>query len=90
MKITITNEGADLDPLGEHTEDEVEAVSLALERAHEKALKVRFPDAEIEFGGEDTTYCVIVTGTDLDDPCDTQLEVQRICESVWELGDFWI
>ena len=91
MNITITHDQNSIDPSATYSDDQFIEVQSSLESEYLKNLKKEFPDAEIDFchgdsGGKD----IAVTGTGLNYPYDIEDEVQRICESVFETGNFWV
>jgi hypothetical protein len=88
MKITISHDQTTIDPSATYNEADFADVQKQLETEYERAIRAEYPDAEIEFDG--TAYDIRVTGTGLDDPRETQAEIQRICEEVFETGLFWI
>ena len=89
MKITISHTQSSIDPSATYTDEQFPNVLESLESEYEKAILAEYPDAEIEFKNEDSTYSVRVTQTGLDDPSEIEDNVQRICESVFETGNFW-
>jgi hypothetical protein len=90
MKITISHDQDSIDPSATYSDDQFAEVKAALEAEYEKAILATYPDAEIDFGGSDTTYAIRVTGTGMDDPSEIEQDVQGICESVFETGNFWL
>jgi hypothetical protein len=90
MKITISHTQSSIDPSGTYSDEEFPAVRKALESEYQTALLAEYPEAEIEFLNEDSTYGVRVTGTGLDDPREIEETVQGICEGVFETGNFWV
>lgn len=90
MKITISHDQSSIDPSATYSNDRFPAVKTALESEYRKALLAEYPNSEIEFMETAATYSIVVTGTSLDDPSEIVDNVQRICESVFETGTFWI
>jgi hypothetical protein len=91
MKITIKHDQSSIDPNTTYSDEQFESVIDSLEREYESEIRKSYPEAEIEFERGD--YCgagIIVTDTGLDDPSDDQDEIQRICELVYETGNFWV
>ena len=89
MKITISHDQSSIDPSATYTDEQFPAVREALESEYTAALTKAFPDAEIEFSNSSDTYSIRVTDTGLEDPREIEDEVQGICESVFETGNFW-
>jgi len=90
MNITIKHSQNTIDPNATYSDEQFEEVLESLEREYERELKNVYPHAEINFERED--YCgssILVTDTGLDDPSDDAFEIQRICELVYETGNFW-
>lgn len=90
MKITISHDQDSIDPSATYSDEQFVEVKAALESEYEKAILAAYPDAEIDFGGSDTTYAIRVTGTGMDDPNEIEQDVQSICGSVFETGNFWV
>lgn len=90
MKITISHEQDSIDPSATYSEEQFVEVRKALEAEYKKAILAEYPEAEIDFSGTDTTYAIRVTGTGMDDPSEIEDNVQSICESVFETGNFWL
>ena len=90
MKITITHDQSSVDPSATYTEEQFGEVLESLESEYTAAIKKEFPDAEIEFVNGSDTYSVRITETGMDDPSETESEIQRILEAVYETGNFWI
>lgn len=90
MKITISHDQEGIDPSATYTNEQFVAVRKALEAEYEKAILAEYPEAEIDFGGTDTTYAIRVTETGMDDPSEIEDNVQSICETVFATGDFWL
>ena len=91
MKITITHDQNSIDPSAIYSDEQLLTVQSALEVEYQAELRKLFPNAEIKFsygdsGGKD----IAVTDTGFDNPYDIEYEVQRICESVFETGNFWV
>lgn len=90
MKITITHDQSSIDPAATYSDEQFPAVRDALEADYTAALTAAFPTAEIEFRNGSDTYSIRVTETGRDDSSEIKDEVQSICESVFEVGNFWI
>jgi hypothetical protein len=90
MKITISHDQESIDPSATYPEDQFAEVRNALEADYEKAILAVYPESEIDFSGTDATYAIVVTETGMDDPSEIEKNVQNICESVFETGNFWI
>ena len=90
MKITIGHDQDSIDPSATYSDEQFAEVRKALEAEYEKSILAEYPEAEIDFSGTDTTYAIRVTGTGMDDPSGIEENVQSICESVFEAGNFWI
>jgi hypothetical protein len=90
MKITISHDQDSIDPSATYSDEQFVEVRKALEAEYEKAILAQYPEAEIDFGGTDTTYAIRVTETGMDDPSDIEDNVQSICEGVFETGNFWL
>ena len=65
-------------------------VKESLEREYTKAIRAEYPDAEIEFEDSTDTHCLVVKDSGLDDPSEIHFNIQRITETVFETGIFWI
>ena len=90
MKITISHDQSSIDPSATYSDEQFVEVRKALEAEYEKALEAEYPGVEIEFKESSDTYSIRVTGTGLDDPSEIEYNVQSICETVYETGNFWI
>jgi len=90
MKITISHDQDSIDPSATYADEQFEEVRAALEAEYETAILAEYPEAEIDFGGTDTTYAIRVTGTGMDDSSEIEDNVQHICETVFETGKFWL
>lgn len=90
MKITISHDQDSIDPSATYSDEQFVEVRKALEAEYEKAILAEYPEAEIDLGGTDTTYAIRVTETGMDDPSEIEDNVQSICETVFETGDFWL
>ncbi len=90
MKITISRNQATTDPSATCSEAEFAEIQKRLETEYERAIRAEYPDAEIEFSDNVTTYSIRVTDTGLDDPREIEADIQRICDGVFETGLFWI
>jgi hypothetical protein len=89
MKITITHDQSSIDPSATCSDEQFEQVRQALEAEYELAILAEYPNAEIEFAVSSDTYAIRVTESGMDDPSDIEDNVQRICECVYETGNFW-
>jgi len=90
MKITIKHSQDSVDPSASYSDDQFEEVINSLEGEYAREIKKVYPDAKIDFERGD--YCgksIIVSDTGIEDPSDDEDEIQRICESVYETGNFW-
>lgn len=90
MKITISHTQSSIDPSATYSDDQFAEVLKSIEAEYENAILSEYPDAEIEFRNEDTTYSVRVTRTGMEDPSKIEDDVQRIVEDVYATGNFWI
>ena len=90
MKITISHDQDTIDPSSTYSDDQFVEVKAALESEYETAILKGYPDAEVDCSGTDTTYSIRVTETGMDDPSDIETDIQRICELVFETGNFWV
>ena len=90
LKITISHDQDSIDPSATYADEQFEEVRAALEAEYETAILAEYPEAEIDFGGTDTTYAIRVTGTGMDDSSEIEDNVQHICETVFETGKFWL
>ena len=90
MKITISHDQDSIDPSATYSDEQFAQVRNALEAEYEKAILTEYPEAEIDFSGTDTTYAIRVTCTGMDDPSEIEENVQHICETVYETGNFWM
>jgi len=90
MKITIRHDQSSIDPSATYTDEQFPQVKSALEREYTKAILAEYPEAEIEFEDSTDTHCLIVKNTGLDDPSEIEDNIQRLTETVFETGNFWI
>ena len=90
MKITISHTQESIDPSATYSDEQFVEIRNALETEYEKAILIEYPEAEIDFSGTNTTYAVRVTETGMDDPSKIEEDVQHICETVFEIGTFFI
>jgi len=90
MKITIRHDQSSIDPSANYTDEQFAEVKDSLESQYTKAILVKYPDAEIEFEESTDTYSVVVQDSGLDDPSDVHFDIQRILETVFEAGMFWL
>ena len=90
MKITIRHDQNSIDPSATYTDEQFPQVQASLEREYTKAILAEYPDAEIEFEDSADIYCLIVKTSGLDDPSEIEDNIQRITETVFETGLFWI
>lgn len=90
MKITISHDQSSIDPSATYSDEQFVGVRKALEAEYEKALEAEYPGVEIEFKESSDTYSIRVTESGLDDPSEIEYNVQNICETVYETGNFWI
>ena len=88
MKIVISHGQDSIDPSGIYSDDRFEVVKKSLESEYETAILKEHPGAEIDFGGNDSTYAIRVWSSQ-DDPSEKEIDIQRICEEVFEKGNFW-
>lgn len=89
MKITISHDISSIDPSATYSDEQFVEVLEALESEYENAILAEYPEAEIHFQDSSDTYSIRVTTTGLDDPSEIEHNVQSICESVFETGNFW-
>ena len=89
MKITISHDQDSIDPSGTYSDEQFAEMQSLLEAKYEAAIIEEYPDAEVDCSGSDTTYSIRVTETGMDDPSDIETNIQRICELVFETGNFW-
>jgi len=90
MKITIRHDQNSIDPNATYTDEQFAQVKTSLEREYTKAILAEYPDAEIEFEESTDTKSIIVKISGLDDPSEIEDNIQRIAETVFETGNFWI
>ena len=90
MKITISHDQDSIDPSSTYSDEQFVEVKAALEAEYETAILKGYPDAEVDCSGTDTTYSIRVTETGMDDPSGIETDIQRICELVFETGNFWV
>lgn len=90
IRITISHDQSSIDPSATYTNDQFPAVRASLESAYTSALLAKYPEAEVEFDHCSDPY-ISVHAAGSDEPLnDVRFEVQRICEEVFESGNFWI
>ena len=89
MKIIIRHTQDSIDPSAAYSDEQFPEVRDSLEREYRNALEKEFPGVEIDFENSSDTYSVVVSDLGDDDPTDAANEVQRICETVFETGNFW-
>jgi hypothetical protein len=90
MKITIRHDQSSIDPSATYTGEQFAQVKESLEREYTTALLAEYPDAEIEFEESTDTKSIVVKTSGLDDPSEIEDNIQRICETVFETGLFWL
>jgi hypothetical protein len=90
MKITIRHDQQSIDPSATYTDEQFAQVKKSLEREYTTALIAQYPDAEIEFEESAHTKSIIVKTSGLDDPSEIEDNIQRITETVFETGLFWL
>lgn len=90
MKITIRHDQNSIDPNATYTDQQFPQVKASLEKHYTQAILAEYPEAEIEFEDSTDTYCLAVKDTGLDDPSEIHFNIQRITETVFETGLFWI
>ena len=90
MKITIRHDQSSIDPSATYTEEQFSKVKDLLESQYTQSILAEYPDAEIEFEESTDTYCLAVKNSGLDDPSEVHFDIQRILETVFEAGNFWI
>ena len=90
MKITIRHDQSSIDPSATYTEEQFAQVKESLEREYTKAIHAEYPDAEIEFEESTDTKSIVVKTSGLDDPSEIEDNIQRITETVFETGLFWL
>jgi len=91
MKITIKHDQNSIDPNATCSDEQFVSVIESLETEYEREIKKAYPSAEIDFERGD--YCgksIIITDAGPEDPSDEEDEIQRICELVYETGNFWV
>ena len=88
MKITIRHDQNSIDSNATYTDEQFPQVKASLEKHYTQAILAEYPDAEIEF--ETDTHCLVVKDSGLDDPSEIEDNIQRITETVFETGLFWI
>jgi len=89
MKITIRHDQNSIDPSATYTDEQFPQVKAALEKHYTTAILAEYPQAEIEFEESSDTHCLVVKDT-LEDPSEIEDNIQRITETVFETGLFWI
>ncbi len=90
MKITIRHDQSSIDPSATYTDEQFAQVKDSLEREYTKALLAEYPDADIEFEESTDTNAIVVKNSGLDDPSEIHFNIQRITETVFETGLFWL
>lgn len=90
MKITIRHDQSSIDPSATYTDEQFAQVKESLEREYTKALLAEYPDAEIEFEESTDTKSIVVKTSGLEDPSEIEDNIQRITETVFETGLFWL
>jgi hypothetical protein len=90
MKITIRHDQSSINLSATYTDEQFAQVKKSLEREYTKALLAEYPDAEIEFEESTDTKSIVVKTSSLDDPSEIEDNIQRICETVFETGLFWL
>lgn len=90
MKITIRHDQSSIDPSATYTDEQFAQVKESLEREYTTALLAEYPDAEIEFEESTDTKSIVVKTSGLDDPSEIEDNIQRITETVFETGLFWL
>jgi len=90
MKITIRHDQNSIDPSATCTDEQFVQVKESLEREYTKAILAEYPDAEIDFEDSNDTHWLVVKNSGLDDPSEIYFNIQRITETVFETGFFWI
>ena len=90
MKITIRHDQNSIDPNATYTDEQFPQVKASLEKHYTQAILAKYPDAEIEFEDSTDTHCLVVKDSGLDDPSEIHFNIQRITETVFETGLFWI
>ncbi len=87
VEITIRHDQNSIDPGATCSDEQFERDIDSLENEYRREIKNVFPDAEVDFERGD--YCgasISIKGLDDED----EREVQSICETVYETGNFWI
>lgn len=91
MKITIYHTESSVDPGATVPADQIDETLNRLEGEYLVALSQAYPLADVDFRHEDHTYGHEITGIndggEYDDAMD---DVQRILETVYETGNFWV
>lgn len=90
MKIIIRHDQNSIDPSATYTDEQFAEVKKSLEREYTKSIIAEYPDAEVEFENSTDTNCLVVKDTGLDDSSDIHFNIQRITETVFETGLFWL
>jgi len=90
MKIIIRHDQNSIDPSATCTDDQFPQIKSALEREYTKAILSEYPDADIDFEDSNDTHWLVVKNSGLDDPSEIHFNIQRITETVFETGLFWI
>ena len=93
MKITIRHDQSSIDPSATYTDEQFPEVLAALETQYREAILAAYPDAEIEFEDSTDTNCLVVKNSNAESFADQQEiedNIQRITETVFETGLFWL
>ena len=90
MKIKIRHDQSSIDPSATYTDEQFAEVKKSLEREYTKAIIAEYPDAEIEFEDSSDTNCLVVKDAGFDDLSEIKDNIQRITETVFETGIFWL
>lgn len=92
MKITIRHDQSSIDPSATYADEQFPEVLAALETQYREAILAEYPDADIQF--EDSTdTCLIVENSNaesFEQQQEIEDNIQRILETVFEAGNFWI
>jgi hypothetical protein len=88
MKITIRHDQSSIDPSATYTDEQFPEVKKSLEREYTKAILAEYPDAKIEFENSNDPIALVVRG--IDDSSEIEDNIQRITETVFETGLFWL
>lgn len=90
MKITIRHDQNSIDPSATYTDEQFAQVRESLEREYTKDILAEYPDADIEFEESTDIKSIVAKTSGLDDPSEIEDSIQRITETVFETGLFWI